>query len=100
MVVFDFSGDFLNLESTKDGDLAIFLDEGKSEYNEALKKNMINFSVEVNGKRKIYSPTQKAGQEFQKAFGLDSKNWIGQKFEILHVQGKMVIRPIKVVKVE
>jgi len=95
MVVFDFSGDFLNVESTKDGDKVVFIDEGKTEYNEALKKNMVNFAVELNGKRKIYSPTQKAGQEFQKAFGIDSKNWIGKVFEILHVQGKMVVRPIK-----
>jgi len=100
MVVFDFSGDFLNVESTKDGDLCVFLDEGKSEYNEALKKNMINFAVEVNGKRKIYSPTQKAGQEFQKAFGLDSKQWVGQKFEVLHVQGKMVVRPLRTEQVK
>lgn len=99
MVVFDFSGDFLNLESTRDGDIAVFLDGGKSEYNEALKKTMVNFCVEVNGKKKIYSPSQKAGQEFQKAFGMDSQLWIGKKFEILHVQGKMVVRPIREEKV-
>ena len=95
MVVFDFSGDFLNLESTKDGDKATFLDSGKVEYNEALKKNMTNFEVEINAKRKVYSPTQKAGQEFQKSFGMDSDLWVGKSFEILHVQGKMVVRPLK-----
>ena len=96
MVVFDFSGDFLNVESTKDGDMVVFLDGGKTEYNEALKKNMVNFAVELNGKRKVYSPTQKAGQEFQKAFGEDSASWIGKQFQVLHIQGKMVVRPIKV----
>lgn len=99
MVVFDFSGDFLNVESSKDGDMCVFLDGGKMEYNEALKKNMCNFAVELNGKRKIYSPTQKAGQEFQKAFGEDSANWIGKQFQILHIQGKMIVRPIKTDKI-
>jgi hypothetical protein len=99
MTVFDFSGDFLNVESTKDGDIVVFLDGGRVEYNEVLKKNLTNFAVEVNSKRKTYSPTQKAGQEFQKAFGEDSDNWIGKKFEVLHVQGKMVVRPIKEVKI-
>ena len=98
-MIFDFSGDFLNLASTTDRDIATFLDGGKIEFNEVLKKNMTNFNVEVSGKKKIYSPTQQAGQEFQKAFGMDSVNWIGKQFEIMHVQGKMIIRPIKLDKI-
>lgn len=96
----DFSGDFVNFDSTHDGDLCEILDEGKVEYNENLKKDMFNLKVSVNGgKVKIFSPSNKAGQELQKAFGLDTKDWKNQKFEILHVQGKMAIRPIKVTKV-
>lgn len=95
----DFSGDFLNFESTKDGDVCEFMDEGKVEFNETLKKNMFNIKVKLNDKIKIYSPSQKAGQELQKAFGMDTKSWIGKKVEVLHVQGKMVIRPIKTEKV-
>jgi hypothetical protein len=95
MVELDFSGDFLKLENTKDGDIAVILDECKEEYNETLKKNIKNMSVEVNGSKKTYSPNNAAGLALVQAFGKDSKDWIGQKFEIMHVQGKLAIRPIK-----
>lgn len=99
MVILDFSGDFLKLESTKDGDIAIILDECKEEYNDTLKKNIKNMQVELNGKEKTYSPNNSAGQALQGAYGDDSKLWIGQKFTILHIDKKMVIRPLKLDKV-
>lgn len=91
----DFSGDFLNFESTQDGDICEILDEGRVEYSEALKKDLFNIKVKLNEKVKVFSPANKVGMELQKAFGMDSKNWIGQKFQVMHVQGKMLIRPIK-----
>ena len=92
----DFSGDFLNFESTQDGDIAEILNEGIVEYNDNLKKDMFNLKVKLNEKVKTYSPNMRAGQELQKVFGKDTKDWIGKKIQILHVQGKMVIRPIKI----
>ena len=92
----DFSGDFLNFESTQDGDIAEIINEGAVEYNETLKKDMFNIKVKMNEKVKTYSPNNKAGSELQRVFGMDTKEWIGKKFQILHVQGKMVIRPLKV----
>ena len=91
----DFSGDFLSFDSTKDSDIAEILDEGKVEYNEALKKDMFNIKVKINDKVKIYSPSNKAGQSLQDAFGTDTSDWIGRKFQILHIDKKMAIRPIK-----
>lgn len=91
----DFSGDFLNYEGTQDGDIVTILDEGKVEYNETLKKELFNIGVEVNGKRKTYSPNNTAGKTLQEAFGMDSKDWVGKQFEVLHVDKKMKIRPIK-----
>jgi excinuclease UvrABC nuclease subunit len=99
MVIADFSGDFLNFDSTQDGDICVILNEGGVEYNDTLKKEMFNIQVELNGKKKTYSPNNKAGQELQKAYGMDSKNWVGKKFEILHIQGKMVIRTMKAEKI-
>ena len=95
----DFSGDFLNYEGTKDGDIVTILDEGKVEYNETLKKELFNLGVEVNGKKKTYSPNNTAGKTLQEAFGMDSKDWVGKQFEVLHVDKKMKIRPIKEKKV-
>ncbi len=96
----DFSGDFLSFESTEDGDIATILDEGKNEYSDTLKKEMFNIRVEVNGKSKTYSPSNKVGRVLQEAFGKDTKNWIGQRFQILHIDKKMAIRPIKVEKIK
>ena len=98
MVVADFSGDFLNYDGTQDGDIATILDEGKYEYSETLKKDMFNMNVECNGKKKIYSPTNKAGKALQDAFGVDTKNWIGKQFQILHIDKKMAIRAMKAEK--
>jgi hypothetical protein len=92
----DFSGDFLNYEATEDGDIVeIVSDEGKVEYNEALKKEIYNIKVSHNGKVKTYSPTNKAGKSLQEAFGKDDKNWKGKKFQVVHFDKKMAIRPIK-----
>lgn len=90
----DFSGDFLNYDGTQDGDIVVILDEGKVEYNEALKKELFNLKIEVNGKQKTYSPSNKAGRTLQEAFGKDSTDWVGKKFTVLHIDKKMVVRPI------
>lgn len=91
----DFSGDYLNYEATKDGDIVTILDEGRVEYNELLKKDMFNITVELNKKRKTYSPNNKHGKALQDAFGLDTKQWIGKQFTIIHIDKKMHIKPIK-----
>jgi hypothetical protein len=94
----DFSGEFLNYDGSNDGDIATILDEGKIEYNEVLKKDIFNIGVEVNGKKKIYSPNNKSGRALQEAFGNDTKSWIGKQFTILHVDKKMLVKPIKAQK--
>lgn len=91
----DFSGDYLNIDSTQDGDIVEILDEGKVEFNETLKKDLFNIHVKLNDKVKTYSPSNKAGRSLQEAFGEDSSNWIGKKFQVLHIDKKMVVRPIK-----
>ena len=98
-MIVDFSGDFLNYEGTADGDIVTILDEGKVEYNETLKKELFNVAVDHNQKRKTFSPNNTAGKCLQEAFGMDSKYWIGKQFEVLHVDKKLKIRPIKTVKI-
>jgi len=98
-MITDFSGDFINYDSTQDGDIVEILDEGKIEYNETLNKDMFNLKVKLSEKVKIYSPSQTAGRSLQDAFGKDSKNWVNKKFTILHIDKKMIIKPIKIEKV-
>ena len=95
----NFSGDFLNFDSTADGDIVEILDEGKEEFNQILKKIMFNISVKKGDKVMIYSPNNNSGRLLQEVFGKDSKDWIGKKFQIIHVEKRMLIRPIKTEKV-
>ena len=90
----DFSGDFLNFESTNDGEIVEILDEGKSEYNAILKKILFNIQVKKGDKIMTYSPNNISGRKLQEVFGNDTKNWIGKKFQIIHVEKKMAIRPL------
>ena len=96
MVEADFGGDFLNYEGSTDGDIAEITGEG--EYGElefqGRKKKVLNLPVKVNGKEKIYTPGMKAGRQLVKAFGKDTVDWVDKKFQILHVEDKMVIRPM------
>jgi hypothetical protein len=95
-MITDFSGDFINYDSTQDGDIATILDEGKIEYNETLKKDMFNLKVQLGEKVKTFSPSNTAGRALQDAFGKDSKDWKGKKFQIIHADKKMIIKPLKV----
>jgi hypothetical protein len=95
-MITDFSGDFINFDSTQDGDICEILNEGKVEFNETLKKDMFNLNVKINEKVKTYSPTDKSGRAFQEAWGKDTKDWIGRKFQIFHIDKKMLVKPIKI----
>ena len=99
MVVLDLSGDFLNFDSTKDGDICTVITEAKPVFNETLKKEIVDMQVEKDGKKYTYSPNLSAQRSFTEAFGKDTKDWVGKQFEILHVQGKMAVRPVKTQKV-
>lgn len=95
----DFTGGFLNFESTQDGDIVEIISEGKMEYNQTLKKDMFNLQVRKGEKVMTYSPNNKSGKSLQKAFGMDTAKWIGRKFQVMHLEGRMVIRPITEEKV-
>ena len=95
MTIPDFSGDYLNIESTEDGDIVEFTDEGKTEFNQTLKKEMFNIHVKKGDKVMTYSPNNKSGRTIQDAFGKDTLQWLGKKIQILHIDGKMAVRPLK-----
>ena len=101
MVETKFGGDYVSFDSTKDGQIAIILGEG--EYGEITydgkTKEVLNIPVEINGNKLTWTPGIRAGKSAQKAWGTESKNWVGKKFEIVHMENKMLIRPIVVEKV-
>lgn len=94
-MIADFSGEFINYEGTKDGDIIEFFEEGKVEWNEALKKDMYNLKVKHNGKVKTFSPNNKIGLLLQNTWGEDDKNWIGKKAQIVHIDKRLFLRPLQ-----
>ena len=90
----DFSGEYLNFDSTKDGDIVEIISAGEDVYSEALKKKIYNIKVRRNGKEMTYSPNNIAGRALQDAFGMEDSSWKGKKFSVIHVDKKMLIRPI------
>ena len=101
MVEADFGGDFMNCESIEENSIVEILEEGS--YQEVTisgkKKNLLNIPVRVNGKELLYSPGQKAGKILVTAWGKETKNWKGKKFQAKFVTiefagiEKRVIRP-------
>ena len=100
----DFGGDYLNFDNTQDDDIVTITSKpdpnAELEYN-GKKKRVTNMDVEVNGKKLVYTPANKAGKLMVKCWGKEMDSWVGKQFKIQHVEDKMFIKPmlVEVVKV-
>ena len=94
MVEADFSGDFLNTENCKDGDIAEFTGEGQYverevDYNgKKSVRKILNLPILINGKERIYSPGRDSGRKLVALFGKETKNWVGKKAQAKYVNYK------------
>jgi len=93
---FDFSGNFVNVENVKKGDICTitavpYAEEKESATQKELndkgvlvaKKYMVmNIPVEINGKAKNYTPDVLTGKLFQAHWGKDSDLWVGKQFSV------------------
>jgi hypothetical protein len=89
MVIVDFTGMYLNAENSKDNDICTIVGEGENSTKKNLKGqeySQPNVPVELNTKKYIYSPDMKTGKALVKAWGADTKNWIGKQLRISHVK--------------
>lgn len=95
MPEFDFSGEFVNVDNVKDGDVIVIIGTPTPEEKESAqqkelvngvmkpKKYMVlNMPVEVNGSKKTYTPDPKTGLRFQQAWGKDYSKWPGKNFSV------------------
>ena len=77
---------FLNEKSCKDNDVVEILEEGIMEEKEDQvthrKYRVLNLPVSVNDRQVVWTPNKDAITVLQKEFGLDTKNWIGKKFQV------------------
>jgi hypothetical protein len=75
---------YLTAESVQEGDLMTILDEGSysdMEYK-GKKRQILNFNVNNGTYDLVYSPGTTAQKELIKAWGKETKNWIGKKFQV------------------
>ena len=85
MVEADFSGDYINAENTQESDILTIVGEGT--YNKIANrvtgavKEVLNIPVELNGKKKIYTPSMETGKRLIKAFGKETNDWVGKKLQ-------------------
>jgi len=77
---------YLNEKSCKESDIVEIVGEGATEKKEDpqthRKYSVLNLPVKANGRDLTFSPNKDALQVFQKAYGMDSKNWVGKKFQV------------------
>ena len=78
---------FLNEKSCKEADIVEILEEGVIQHKEdpltKRKYRVLNIPIKLNGSLElIYSPNKDAVAVFTKAWGSDTKAWLGRKFQI------------------
>lgn len=96
MVEAQFGGDYLSIDTAKDGDIAVIIDKpklGKMTY-QGVEKQVTNILVDCAGKKLTYTPTNKAGKVLVKAWGREMDNWVGKKFQVFIMEDKLITRPI------
>ena len=106
----DFSGSYVNADNSKDKDIAEIIGEGTQETKKSVKGNeytATTIPIKLNGKQLLMDLSMNTGKSFVKAWNKETKNWIGKKIQIHHVnylsygQTKVKIEatPIEAIKV-
>lgn len=98
MVIVEFKSKYLNVTGTKDGDIVEITGEGsevpqKSKFNDK-EELILVLPVLHNGNKALFSLYEKYKKPLVGTWGNETKNWIGKKFTILHINEKMEVRPI------
>ena len=91
-----FAGEYMSIDTTKEADKAFITGEGEdTEIKNKWTNKMewkLNLPVMIGNTNLIYTPWPAEGRMMQKAWGTDTKKWVGKKLEIFHVKGKMIVR--------
>ena|SRR3990167_8606385 len=93
---------YLNDKSGTEGDLVEIMGEGlmgeKTDESGKVKK-VLDIPVTLNGQLKLtYTPGKKALNELQSAWGKETKQWVGKKFQIKFVVMQIGNKEINVIK--
>lgn len=96
MPEFDFTGNFLNENNAKDGDICVitscpYPEEKENPLQKQINQDgvmvnkkywVLNIPIEINQKSKIYTPDNATGLRFSNEWGSDYSKWIGKKFRV------------------
>ena len=94
---------YLNDKSCSEGDIVEILGEGlielKDDEQTHRTKKLLNLPVKVNGQICLtYTPGKKALAELQNAWGKDTNEWVGKKFQVKFVLMQIGQNELKVIK--
>ena len=97
-MIIELKSKYLSINSTKDGDVVEITSEGvlepqKSKFTDTT-EDILVLSVLHNGNKSTFSLYEKYKKPFLDAWGPETRNWIDKKFQILHINDKMEVRPI------
>lgn len=90
---------FLSVDNCENGDIITFVDAGvKAKIKMGEKeREVINFTVD-NGRYELtYTPGATAIKEFMKAWGRETNNWVGKKFNVKIVESLSFGKPKKMI---
>ena len=92
-------GNYLNAKTCSDAEIGEFMNEGiqaeiDDKFHAGKKRKVYNFDVKYKDQDMILTPTDVQGNVLVKAFGKDTKAWIGKKFQTFLVQDKLVLKPL------
>lgn len=101
---------YLNNKSAKRDEIVEIIGEGNISdipQKDGTKRRGLNIPIKLNGTRElIYSPGKTALKELQKAWGIDTKDWVGKKAVVDfikmtsfgEIKDVLIIKPIKAEK--
>ena len=101
MVIVKLEEKWMSIGTTRDEDVGEITGEGsyvkqKTAYVDE-ERDILNIPVKIttqDSKALIWSPWDKDKKKFMEAFGAETANWVGKKFKIMHIDKKMIVRPI------
>jgi len=100
MVIVEFKSKYISYGTTTDSDIIEIagggeLQKQKSKFSDK-EEDILVLPVKHNGSDSQFSVYEKFKKPLVEAWGNESKEWVGKKFQIFHLNEKMEIKPLKI----
>jgi len=90
---------YLSVSNCENSDIITFIDGGTYATMKDSKgeREVINFKVSNGRYELIYTPASTATKELMKAWGRETENWIGKKFQVKIIDSMSFGKPTKLI---